>query len=173
MLLRAVRSVGRRHGSTVTKKSSTESYVAPLNLQSPTLGLALGHQRASLQLASPALCQTRYLHRRNFYGSAPAIRGLATKHATRGQHFRIAYPTIGSGKVYTPTTAHSYQKRSLSSTPAAMTATKIDGTAIAKKIREKLQAQIEATQKVNPRYKPSLKIIQGRTVCANCGGKPC
>jgi hypothetical protein len=43
-----------------------------------------------------------------------------------------------------------------------MTATKIDGTAIAKKIREKLHAQIEHTQKTNPRYKPSLKIIQGK-----------
>ncbi|CZT45260.1 C-1-tetrahydrofolate synthase [Rhynchosporium secalis] len=41
-----------------------------------------------------------------------------------------------------------------------MTATKIDGTAIAKKIRERLHAEIESTQKVNPRYKPSLKIIQ-------------
>ncbi|RFU29888.1 hypothetical protein B7463_g6439, partial [Scytalidium lignicola] len=41
-----------------------------------------------------------------------------------------------------------------------MTATKIDGTAIAKSIREQLHAQIEATQKNNPRYKPCLKIIQ-------------
>jgi hypothetical protein len=42
-----------------------------------------------------------------------------------------------------------------------MTARKIDGTAIAKSIRERLHAEIEATQKVNPRFKPSLKIIQG------------
>jgi methylenetetrahydrofolate dehydrogenase (NADP+)/methenyltetrahydrofolate cyclohydrolase/formyltetrahydrofolate synthetase len=41
-----------------------------------------------------------------------------------------------------------------------MTATKIDGTAIAKKIRERLHAQIQETQKTNPRFKPSLKIIQ-------------
>ncbi|KAI9740868.1 MAG: tetrahydrofolate synthase [Claussenomyces sp. TS43310] len=41
-----------------------------------------------------------------------------------------------------------------------MTATKIDGTAIAKGIRERLQAEIQKTQKINPRYKPSLKIIQ-------------
>jgi methylenetetrahydrofolate dehydrogenase (NADP+)/methenyltetrahydrofolate cyclohydrolase/formyltetrahydrofolate synthetase len=44
-----------------------------------------------------------------------------------------------------------------------MTATKIDGTAVAKKIRERLRAEIESTQKINPRYKPSLKIIQGTT----------
>jgi methylenetetrahydrofolate dehydrogenase (NADP+)/methenyltetrahydrofolate cyclohydrolase/formyltetrahydrofolate synthetase len=42
-----------------------------------------------------------------------------------------------------------------------MAATKIDGTAIAKKIREDLHAEIAEKQKLNPRYKPSLKIIQG------------
>jgi methylenetetrahydrofolate dehydrogenase (NADP+) / methenyltetrahydrofolate cyclohydrolase / formyltetrahydrofolate synthetase len=41
-----------------------------------------------------------------------------------------------------------------------MTATKIDGTAIAKSIRERLQQEIKDKQKVNPRYKPCLKIIQ-------------
>lgn len=48
-----------------------------------------------------------------------------------------------------------------------MPATKIDGTAIAKSIRERIHKEIEATQKVNPRYKPSLKIIQG-TTAINC-----
>jgi len=42
-----------------------------------------------------------------------------------------------------------------------MAGSKIDGTAIAKSIREKLNAQIQKTQEVNPRYKPSLVIIQG------------
>lgn len=41
-----------------------------------------------------------------------------------------------------------------------MVATKIDGTAIAKKIRDALHTQILETQKTNPRYKPCLKIIQ-------------
>jgi methylenetetrahydrofolate dehydrogenase (NADP+) / methenyltetrahydrofolate cyclohydrolase / formyltetrahydrofolate synthetase len=36
----------------------------------------------------------------------------------------------------------------------------IDGTAIAKGIRERIHAQIQEAQKLNPRYKPSLKIIQ-------------
>jgi hypothetical protein len=54
----------------------------------------------------------------------------------------------------------SLQKKSFSSTSAAMTATKIDGTATAKEIRESIRAEIENTQKSNPRYKPSLKIIQ-------------
>ena len=42
-----------------------------------------------------------------------------------------------------------------------MAALKIDGTAIAKRIREGLHAEILETQKANPKYKPSLKIIQG------------
>lgn len=41
-----------------------------------------------------------------------------------------------------------------------MAGSKIDGTAIAKGIRAKLHAQIEETQKSNPRFKPNLKIIQ-------------
>jgi methylenetetrahydrofolate dehydrogenase (NADP+)/methenyltetrahydrofolate cyclohydrolase/formyltetrahydrofolate synthetase len=41
-----------------------------------------------------------------------------------------------------------------------MTATKIDGTAIAKTIRERLHQEVQDTQKINPRFKPSLRIIQ-------------
>ena len=41
-----------------------------------------------------------------------------------------------------------------------MTATKIDGTAIAKSIRERISGEIKKTQAANPRYKPSLIIIQ-------------
>ena len=41
-----------------------------------------------------------------------------------------------------------------------MTAEKIDGNAIAKNIRERINAQIQKTQKANPRYKPSLTIVQ-------------
>jgi len=42
-----------------------------------------------------------------------------------------------------------------------MTARKIDGTAIAKSIRARINAEIKAKQHFNPRYKPSLVIIQG------------
>lgn len=41
-----------------------------------------------------------------------------------------------------------------------MVATKLDGTAIAKAIRERLGQDIAEKQKVNPRFRPSLKIIQ-------------
>lgn len=42
-----------------------------------------------------------------------------------------------------------------------MAATRLDGTAIAKKIRERLAAEIVEKQKSNPKYQPCLKIIQG------------
>ena len=42
-----------------------------------------------------------------------------------------------------------------------MVATKLDGTAIAKSIRERIGREIAERQKLNPRYRPSLKIVQG------------
>jgi len=45
-----------------------------------------------------------------------------------------------------------------------MVAQKIDGTAIAKSIRERLNNDIQQKQEKNPRYKPSLIIIQGMHV---------
>lgn len=49
-----------------------------------------------------------------------------------------------------------------------MAATKIDGTAIARKVRERLQAEIAEKKAVNPRFQPSLKIIQGALRPAPC-----
>jgi len=59
-----------------------------------------------------------------------------------------------------PCPARPSQSRQFSSSLPAMAGTKIDGTAVAKGIREKLHAQIQETQKSNPRFKPNLKIIQ-------------
>ncbi|KAG9244498.1 C-1-tetrahydrofolate synthase-like protein [Calycina marina] len=71
------------------------------------------------------------------------------------------HPTYRNPTARTFSSSRFQQTKSFStSIPAAMLATKIDGTAIAKSIREKLQTQIAETQKCNPRYKPSLKIIQ-------------
>ncbi|KAL6161456.1 tetrahydrofolate synthase [Exserohilum turcicum] len=50
--------------------------------------------------------------------------------------------------------------RQFSSTRFAMAGQKIDGTAIAKSIRERLGAKIKEKQAQNPRYRPSLKIVQ-------------
>ncbi|CAK7245959.1 MAG: tetrahydrofolate synthase [Sporothrix thermara] len=41
-----------------------------------------------------------------------------------------------------------------------MVAAKIDGTALAKRIRESLRAEVAEKQKTNPRFQPCLKIIQ-------------
>lgn len=48
-----------------------------------------------------------------------------------------------------------------STSRAVMAAQKIDGTTIAKNIRGRLQAEIQERKQANPKYIPSLKIIQG------------
>ena len=55
---------------------------------------------------------------------------------------------------------HSLGSRSISSSHHRMAAERIDGTAIAKSIRERINAEIKKTQETNPRYKPSLTIVQ-------------
>ena len=52
--------------------------------------------------------------------------------------------------------------RPFSSSRSTMTAQKLDGTAIAKSIRERLAAEVVEKQKLNPKYQPLLKIIQGK-----------
>jgi hypothetical protein len=42
-----------------------------------------------------------------------------------------------------------------------MAAAKIDGTAIARKVREQVQVEIAEKKGLNPRFQPCLKIIQG------------
>lgn len=49
-----------------------------------------------------------------------------------------------------------------------MTATKIDGTAIAKSIRDGLKTEIEQIQQANPRFQPSLVIFQGELTLLTC-----
>lgn len=46
-----------------------------------------------------------------------------------------------------------------------MTASKIDGNAIARSIRERLGEEVKQKQAANPRYRPSLKIVQGKQLC--------
>lgn len=53
------------------------------------------------------------------------------------------------------------RSRGFSYSAANMTGTKIDGTAIAKDIREKLKSEIAELQTKNPRFKPNLVIYQG------------
>jgi len=63
----------------------------------------------------------------------------------------------------------SLSRRLFSSSVPTMTATKIDGTAIARSIRERLGQEIKKKQETNPRYRPSLKIIQGMIASFVCG----
>ena len=65
--------------------------------------------------------------------------------------------TSKSQKKFNPYTLGS---RYLSSSARRMEAEKIDGTAIAKRIRERINAKIKKIQETNPRYKPSLTIVQ-------------
>jgi hypothetical protein len=56
-------------------------------------------------------------------------------------------------------------QRAVASYPAMSAntmATKLDGTTIAKNIRARLANEISDKQKLNPKYRPSLKIIQGK-----------
>ncbi len=62
---------------------------------------------------------------------------------------------------WTSTSLSHAPRRAFSISNPTMAATKIDGTAIAKRIRERLAAEIVEKQKLNPKYEPCLKIIQG------------
>jgi len=59
------------------------------------------------------------------------------------------------------TTPSSAAASTTATQPPVMAATKIDGTALAKRIREGLRTTIAEKQQINPRFKPCLKIIQG------------
>ncbi|KAI4120019.1 MAG: hypothetical protein LQ345_000278 [Seirophora villosa] len=67
---------------------------------------------------------------------------------------------------HTPRTEHAIKqthltrRRFASGTINHMAAERIDGTAIAKAIRDKINSEIRQTQQTNPRYKPSLTILQ-------------
>lgn len=75
--------------------------------------------------------------------------GLARNHTTALLHSASAQPNSFL--------AH----RAFSSSSAAMVAQKIDGTAVAKRVREQLKAEIAEKKGINPRFEPCLKIIQG------------
>lgn len=104
----------------------------------------------------------------SFRGCTSAVLAIRRLHTLRGARssFLCSSLTFSTYTSPLPSTQAAYsrngQQTAFSSTSIAMTAKKIDGTAIAKSIRERLYAEIEATQKTNPRFRPSLKIIQGK-----------
>lgn len=62
------------------------------------------------------------------------------------------------------------RSRSFSISAANMAGSKIDGTAIAKDIREKLKNEIAELQEKNSRFKPNLVIYQGMSSLVSAGG---
>ena len=83
----------------------------------------------------------------------------------------ISFSALSRRSVLVPrTTARYYQLAvaaevaftlPVQTSPPKMAAQKIDGTAIAKSIRVRINEEIKTKQRTNPRYKPSLVIIQG------------
>ncbi|KAI2602082.1 formate-tetrahydrofolate ligase [Hypoxylon sp. NC1633] len=70
-------------------------------------------------------------------------------------------PLSAPAQLHWPVTSLSRASaRAFSTSYPAMAATRLDGTAIAKKIRERIAAEIVEKQKSNPKYQPCLKIIQ-------------
>ncbi|KAL9118734.1 MAG: hypothetical protein Q9187_004717 [Circinaria calcarea] len=88
----------------------------------------------------------------SFVSNAQQRQGIETVGANVST-VRLLSVTVGPASVQS-------RQRQYSTRGANMTATKIDGNAIAKAIREKIHAEIKKTQTSNPRYKPSLTIVQ-------------
>lgn len=84
---------------------------------------------------------------------------FSSARGVRGSIVRSSAPSPPSGFLISPAAA---SHRTFGS--SAIMASKIDGTAIAKSIREGLKAEIEKTQDSNPRFKPNLVIFQGKLV---------
>ena len=115
-------------------------------LQAPRLF----QHKPSLPLLSSALAARSYSSLR------ASILHLSTKPLTPLFHILLARrPVVQPGQVL-----RSRGDRTFSSSTFKMAATKIDGTAIAKSIRERISGEIKKTQATNPRYKPSLTIVQ-------------
>ncbi|KAG4029610.1 hypothetical protein MFRU_015g01480 [Monilinia fructicola] len=150
--------IGKRAKACGVRVNAHNVYMLPslhLNRLTPTNSHALlirsraslpTQHRALLTSLSPSTCVARVAQQ------ILQLRGQSS-HSTFSSPTRVSLPSP-----FTPQS--SSIARHFSSTSATMTATKIDGTAIAKKIREKIHAQIDEAQKTNPRFKPSLKIIQ-------------
>lgn len=80
----------------------------------------------------------------------------------RGQNLR-GFGSLTLGPAATSCSSFfspSTRRAAFSTTLRQMTGQKIDGTAIAKSIRERINREITDKQQKNPRYKPSLKIVQ-------------
>ena len=101
------------------------------------------------------------------YSVAPTLnvsRSCSASTNLLSPHTNPAHPTL---------TKNLSGYRAFRTVPSAMAATRLDGTAIAKGIRERLGAEIAEKQQLNPRYKPTLKIIQGQCCSLQRRGNQC
>lgn len=139
--------------------------------------------------ADPNLCPTRstpHAPRCQLLSSSASptfVRSRATAAAPRPSHYHFPFldPVNLRSRGRSPLPVRTYSSQAIpsSSSPSqtfcssstshqpppskqnTMTANKLDGTAIAKAVRERLRVEILEKQETNPRYKPCLKIIQG------------
>ena len=88
----------------------------------------------------------------------PKARFVHTRLLTNGLVFPVSSLRLNLRR--TPPQVALGQGRSFGTFSARMGAIKIDGADIAKKIRERLREEIVKSQDANPRFKPSLVIIQ-------------
>lgn len=91
------------------------------------------------------------------YSSQPSL--LSEPPATK-RRITIRHLGPNSLRVSKSTARITQTRRQASSNSRTMAVEKIDGTAIARSIRERINAEIKQIQETNPRYKPSLTIVQ-------------
>lgn len=109
--------------------------------------------------SSPRLGVTTVSDQFSFLANSfPAGRSIAkTALPTNSRLFRAA----SSARLFSCPPSSSSHLRQFSTSPTTMAAVRLDGTALAKSIREALHSEIAEKQKANPLFQPSLKIIQG------------
>ncbi len=125
------------------------------------------HPAARTQLPRPLL---DHFYAPGSWAKSRSIASLRPRRQSSGeglysqQHLLFSHRPLhkdGTLRKPVPTSLTITSRRYLTDRFANMTATRIDGNAIAKEIRERLSAKIKKSQETNPRYKPSLIIVQG------------
>jgi hypothetical protein len=147
-------------------------HIASFRSRSRPCRLQQGATAVTAVTAAPA--RTGCLSRESSAGMGSAAPPCAPRSLTT-----FFGPTLAfSPWIFTTPNPHHITRSALSQPPrlrafscsasTAMPATKIDGTAIAKNVRERLRAEIAEKKAANPRFQPCLKIIQGvyYSVCA-------
>ena len=107
------------------------------------------HCFAPLNLRYCSSCQASLTARRSCRAKSFWCAIRSSPLSLRNDSEIIARPTVSTAS-----------PRQASSKSKIMAAEKIDGTAIAKRIRERITSEIQKAQEKNPRYKPSLTIVQ-------------